>query len=284
MPEGDTIHKVARVLGPVLVGQRLERAWLRSGGGGLLRGRRVDRVHAVGKHLLVSLEPQERHPDTLRVHLGMPGSWHLYPAGGEPKRARRSAVVLLGTRRHDAVCFRAPQVELGCAEQMRGTGALSQLGPDVLDPDFCAREAARRARGPRSLGEVLLDQSIVCGLGNVYRNELCFFAGVHPATPADALSEEALERVFKQAQRWLQDNLGPWMRVTRGPPPGPRSGEGDRHWVYGRQGRPCLRCGTRIRRFQHGGPARVAYACPRCQPLRQEGNLGPPTTEPFSVP
>ncbi len=284
MPEGDTIHKVARVLGPVLSGERLERVWLRSGGGGVLRGRRVERVHALGKHLLVSLEPWERHPDTLRVHLGMPGSWHLYPAGGKPKRSSRSVVVLLGTRRHDAVCFRAPQVELGHEAQMRRSGALALLGPDVLGTDFCPREAAQRARVPRALGEVLLDQTVVCGLGNVYRNELCFVAGVHPATPATALSEEALERMFEQARSWLLDNLGPWMRVTRGPPPGPRSGEGDRHWVYGRQGRPCLRCGTRIRRFKQGGPARVAYVCPRCQPLRREGDLAPLSTEPCSVP
>lgn len=284
MPEGDTIHKVARVLGPVLAGQPLERVWLRKGGAGLLRGRRVVRVRALGKHLLFSLEARTGHPDTLRVHLGMPGSWHLYPAGGRPKRSRRAVVVLLGTARHDAVCFHAPQVELGDEARMHQTGALSLLGPDVLGPNFCAHDAARRARVPRSLGEVLLDQSVVCGLGNVYRNELCFVAGVHPGTLAVALSEEELRRTFVQARRWLEDNLGPWMRVTRGPPPGPRRGEGDRHWVYGREGRPCLRCGTRIHRFQQGAPARVAFACPRCQPLRQQGDLASAPVEPSSVP
>lgn len=265
MPEGDTLHTIARVLHPVLCGERLERAWLRSGGGAALRDRTVRAVFAVGKHLIVHLEPAPDRRDALRVHLGMPGSWHLVPAGGALKRDRRSVVVRLGTRRHDAVCFAAPQVELGSLAEMRSWGALSRLGPDLLGeaPDLAAIAAA--ASQPRAIAEVLLDQTIACGIGNVYKSELCFWAGVSPRVAAASVPVVALEALYAQARRWMSANLGPWMRVTTGPPPGPAPGAGERLWVYGRAGRPCLRCGARIEKFRQGSPSRVSYRCPRCQ-------------------
>jgi endonuclease-8 len=266
MPEGDTLHTIARVLHPVLAGERLERAWLRAGGGAVLRARTVRAVFAVGKHLIVHFEPTRDRRDALRVHLGMPGSWHLVPAGGALRRDPRSLVVRLGTRRHDALCFAAPQVELGALAEMRTRGALSRLGPDLLGeaPDLAAIAAA--ASQTRPIAEVLLDQTIASGIGNVYKSELCFWAGVSPRTPAAALSPAAREALYAQARRWMSANLGPWMRVTTGPPPGPGPGAGERLWVYGRAGRPCLRCGAPIEKFRQGSPSRVSYRCPRCQP------------------
>ena len=283
MPEGDTLHTIARVLGPPLVGQRLERAWLRDGGGAALRGRVVRAVFARGKHLLVQLEPTEARADTLRVHLGMPGAWHLVPAGGALRRPAREAVVRLGTARHDAVCFRAPQVELASLDWLERHGALSRLGPDLLGPPLDLAALARRARAdPRSIAQVLLDQSVASGIGNVYKSELCFFSRLSPRTPARAVPVATFVALYAQARAWMTNNLGPWMRVTTGPPPGPRPGRGERLWVYGRGGRPCLRCGAPIEKFRQGSPSRVTYRCPRCQPdapsapgSRQSGGTGP---------
>lgn len=285
MPEGDTIHKIARVLGPVLREERLERVWLRAGGAGALRGRVVVAVDARGKHLVVQVEPAGPDaPDALRVHLGMPGSWHLHRAGGRRKHPDAAIVALLGTRRHDAVCYRAPQVELGVRARMEQHGALARLGPDVLGTDFDPVVAAERLDVNRALADLLLDQSCLSGIGNVYKSELCFWAGVHPQVPGSALSPEQRVALLTQARRWMRDNLGPWMRVTTGPPPGPPSGRGDRHWVYGREGRPCLRCGARVERSLQGGPARVTYRCPRCQPAAGRRSAGSALPEPSSSP
>ena len=266
MPEGDDIHHHARQLRARLVGQRLRRVWLRAGGAAAIRGRPVDAVHAIGKHLIIELSAEPGLPDALRVHLGLHGGWRMLPAGRVPRRLAHRTALRLGTDREELLCLGAKQVELGILARMRQAGALSRLGPDLLGaaPDLHA--IARSARQARPLGDVLLDQEIAAGIGNVYKAELCFWARRAPSTPADGLSVAELEAIYTQARTWLEANVGPWTRVTTGPPPLPPQQHGARTFVYGRRGRPCLRCGDRIVSARQGSPQRVTYRCPTCQP------------------
>ncbi|PBC85432.1 endonuclease-8 [Streptomyces sp. 2224.1] len=279
MPEGDTVWRLARRLGDALVGHRLTRCDLRVPRLATvdLTGREVLDVRSRGKHLLTRFEGGL----TLHSHLRMDGAWKIYaPAerwrGGPAHQIR----AVLGTAEHTAVGYRLPVLDLlRTADESRVVG---HLGPDLLGPDWDPERALGRLLSApgRPLGEALLDQRNLAGIGNVYKSELCFLLRASPWLPVGQLPRP--ERLPALAKRLLEANKDRPARTTtpwgHRPHPFGNSGRGrpDRRlWVYGRSGRPCLRCGTGIRTADQDPadqtPAteeRVTYWCPACQPDR----------------
>jgi endonuclease-8 len=259
MPEGDTIHRAARTLDRVLGGQTLstvESPLPRIASAGL-EGASVSRVEARGKNLLVIFGDGR----VLHTHMRMSGSWHVYRPGERWQRPRREARVVLSTPDWVTVCFDAPVVRLlrpGAAERDR---KLAALGPDILASDFERTEARRRLRalGETELGEALLRQSAVAGIGNVYKSETLFLCRQDPFAPVSAVSERSLDIVLDTARRLMAATLRGGARATR------PSLTRERTWVYGRRDRPCRRCGTRIRMRRQGLDRRSTYWCPSCQ-------------------
>ncbi|MFI5647835.1 DNA-formamidopyrimidine glycosylase family protein [Kitasatospora sp. NPDC051705] len=259
MPEGDTVYRAAAGLHDTLAGQLLTSADLRVPAHATagLAGCRVLEVVPRGKHLLTRLEGAL----TLHTHLRMEGRWEVYRPGerwtGGPAWQIRA---VLGTERGTAVGYRLPVVELlRTADEQRAVG---HLGPDLLGPDWDPVEAVRRllARPARPLAEALLDQRNLAGIGNVYAAELCYLAGVTPWTEIGELRNP--DRLVTRARDLLDANKLRPGHVTTGD-----TRRGHQHWVYGRAGRPCPRCGTLVLTSRQGAPPqdRVAYWCPFCQ-------------------
>lgn len=293
MPEGDTVYRHCRMLDDALAGATITRCELRvpSLATADLVGWTITGVHPRGKHLLVHLAaPQDevprRQPFTLHSHLMMEGRWHIATAPdpeslGPWEAPAHQVRILIEARHPDGHAVRAIAAEV---QQVRLVPTRSEvdlvghLGPDLLDPgwsDALRDEAVRNllAEPDRTLGAALLDQRCLAGIGNVYRSEICFLRGHHPATAiaglapdTDALAQEMRE-IVDLSRRLLDVNRDRSHRVTTGGMMGPR---GDL-WVYGRAGQPCRRCRARIRREELGAPKapaqqeRVIYLCPRCQ-------------------
>ena len=259
MPEGDTVWLGARRLREALAGRVLTRAELRvpSLATATLTGRTVEDVVPRGKHLMMRLA----RGWTLHSHLRMDGAWRVYAAGqrwrGEPPHEIRA---VLGNADAAAVGYRLPVLEL--LRTSEEDSVVGHLGPDLLGPDWDTPEAVRRllAAPERPVGEALLDQRNLAGIGNVYKCELCFLRGVTPWTPMGECRDPV--RMVVLARKLLEANKTRHGHVTTGDP---RRGRG--HWVYGRAAQPCLRCGTPIRKADQGDPddIRVTYWCPSCQ-------------------
>ncbi len=264
MPEGDTIHKVARVMAQGLVGHELVEVWTRPHGMvAALQQKKVRNVSAVGKHLVL-----ESDGGALRVHLGMRGSWHGYSHGVAWSKPRSAATVRIATRDYLYVCFNGHRIEWApSANRLRG---FATIGPDLLGHDVSFDEILERARiiAPRqTIADLLLDQRAACGVGNVYKNEILFIEGIHPWTLASDLSDATLRRCFETGERLLKKNVRHGPRVTVDP--AHRTGlHAAKHYVYERAGRPCLRCGTRIACRRQGSQARLTFWCARCQPRK----------------
>ena len=274
MPEGDTVFRAARTLHRALAGKpvvRFETALAqlsRVDDDAPIAGRTVERVRSVGKHLLVELSGDL----VLRTHMRMNGSWHVYRRGERWRRPRSAMRVVLETADFQAVAFDVPVAEFRSGRELARDPAVAALGPDVLAAGFDEDEAVRRlrARPTLGIGEALLDQRAIAGIGNVFKSEVCFAERVHPFTPVSALTEENLRRVVRTARRFLGMNVlessgGRMVTYT-----GPRrtTGRGDPSaslWVYGRSGEPCRACGERIALERRGLEARSTYFCPRCQ-------------------
>jgi endonuclease-8 len=268
MPEGDTVHKIANALRPELEGARLVRLWLRDRGDvRSLHGVAIEEVVAVGKHLLVALG--SRH--VLHVHLGMHGKW-FRDSGGENPRAR-APVLRLATERASFACVRAPVHELLRRGDLAAHPVLSRLGPDLLGTELRLAEVVARARRSEatSAADLLLDQRVACGAGNVYKSEVLFLEGVDPWTPPQALDDARVAALFARAHALMQANLGGWKRTTvRAMRPGERWPDAaPRLFVYGRAGERCLRCGAEVAARRQGDAARTTYWCARCQPRDQ---------------
>jgi endonuclease-8 len=259
VPEGDTIWRAARTLHRALAGDTVvaARSAVRGLAGEALVGRSVVSVESLGKNLLIRFDDGR----TLHTHMRMSGSWHLYRPGERWQRPERQARVVLETGRFVAVCFAAPVVELLAKDGERRHPGLSRLGPDLLSAGFDPAEARRRLRalGDRTIGEALLAQSAVAGIGNVYKSETLFLCAIDPFRRVRELSDDELDRVVARARALMSANLGAQARATRS---GPGS---ERTWVYRRRGRPCLRCGTTIRMRRQGEAGRSTYWCPSCQ-------------------
>lgn len=258
MPEGDTLFKAAAKLAPALVGARVEAvagsAPAMQRDGRVLVGREIEDVFAVGKHLVIDFERNA----SLRTHLGMHGQWRLYERGTAWGRDPGPARVVLKTADHEAVCFAAPRVQVGSRQAVRAR--IDHLGPDLLDPDFDEAEAMRRARATDlpTISDLLLDQSVMAGVGNVFKNEVLFMEKVHPeADPAD-LDDEVLRRIIRQSRKQLLANRTTRDRVTTG-------GARGNLWVYKATRRPCRRCGEPIVEGWVGAFPRITYWCDACQ-------------------
>ncbi|MGW3013493.1 Fpg/Nei family DNA glycosylase [Streptomyces sp. NPDC001219] len=260
MPEGDTVWRLAQRLHDALTTGPLTHCDLRVPRLATvdLTGRAVLGVLPRGKHLLTRFEGGL----TLHSHLRMDGAWRIYAPderwrGGPAHQIR----AVLGTADHTAVGYRLPVLDLlPTTDESRVVG---HLGPDLLGPDWDPAEALRRllATPARPLGEALLDQRNLAGIGNVYKSELCFLLRASPWLPLGDLPRP--DRVPTLARKLLEANKRRPARVTT-----PSARPDRRLWVYGRAGHPCLRCGTTVRTADQD-PAteeRVTYWCPACQP------------------
>lgn len=260
MPEGDTVHLAATRLHAALSGQTLTRTDFRVPRLATvdLSDRRVEDVVARGKHLLFRIEGGT----SLHTHFKMEGSWHLYRPGESWRGPGHQVRAVLETEQLTAVGFRLAIVELlPTAEE---DSVVGHLGPDVLGPDWDAEEALARleAEGDRAIGDVLLDQGVMAGPGNIYRCEICFLRGVHPDTLVRDVPD--LRGVVDLTKRVMEANRSTGMQITTGD-----TRPGRMHWVYGRRQKPCRRCGTPIaKRSEGAGGVKVTYWCPSCQPLR----------------
>jgi endonuclease-8 len=285
VPEGDTIAQSALTLAGVLVGRRV--TGFRSSVAGVedraaalgVVGSTVQAVESRGKHLLLhfgapagvfgdagastasSSAPDGKAGATLRTHMRMTGSWHLYRVGSRWQKPASYARVIVQAGDVLAVCFSAPEVELLSGSQVAGHAGLDRLGPDLLSPDFDETEALARltAAADAEIADALLDQSIMAGIGNVYKSEVLFLERVSPFTTVGSLPPETLAQIIRTARRQLKRNVGATQRRTTG------SGQRNALWVYDRAGQPCARCSTMIRRVVQGPHARSTYWCPACQ-------------------
>ena len=273
MPEGDTIHRLAAMLRPRLEGAALEAVATRAGRGEPLREHgpmRAGALRARGKHLLMELTEPDDTLWLLRTHLGMWGTWHEYARGAEWSKPTYQAHAMLTLEDRMLVCFhprelvwrRMPAVGAEAADIERLD---ARVGPDLLDPgvevDAVVARVRRDAAADRPLADVLLDQSLAAGIGNVYKSELLFLHGCHPLTPAGAVSDDRLRAIYADAVRLLRRNLRPGPRITRA------QVEPDAFlYVYGREGEACRQCAAPLQRALLGEHARPTWWCPACQP------------------
>lgn len=248
MPEGDTIHRTAAALDRALAGKELVRFDApRLTYAPFAPGTVVEGADAVGKHCLVRFDDGR----TLRTHMRMTGSWHLYRPGERWRKKPAAMRAVVAVDDWVAVCFAAPEVELVRTEHVQAT---DHLGPDLVLPDpdvaLAARLLVELSPPDREIGDALLDQRIACGVGNVWKSESLFAEGIEPFTPVSSLTPEQHAVVLATAARLLRE------QVER--PGGARA-------VYGRRGQPCRRCGTPIAWRPQGPHRRGTYWCPACQ-------------------
>ncbi len=269
MPEGDTLFRTAAALRPLLQGRAVLGARARVPGPAIQHvvGSTVVGVEARGKHLIIRFS----NGLALHTHLQMGGSWHRYAPGERWRTPEHRARVVLEVPGSVIVCFNAPTVELMDERAVARHRGLSPLGPDLLAPVFDAAEALHRLRAPErahlTLGEALLDQRAVAGVGNIFKSEILFVERLDPWRRLNETDAATLGRILATAARLLRLNVQPerWWRTTT---EGSAVARGSHLWVYGRAGRPCFRCGARIASRFQGDPPRRTYWCPRCQAPR----------------
>lgn len=267
MPEGDTIHRLARRLTPVLADVDVVAAELPR----LVRSLPVPAtgldVTARGKHLLMRFRPAGTDSAlVLHSHLRMTGSWRVGERSTPTRFARSRVRARLRTASHDIVCLDAPIVELLDEAALARHPALSRLGPDLVHPDtdpgVAAERASRLGSGDLAVVEILLDQRIAAGIGNVYASELCFLCGVDPRTAWSDVDPTTRHCLYEHAARLLRANLTTSRRTTV--PDAPAGSL----WVYERADRPCRRCRTPVLVRRLGLHARPTWWCPTCQPAQ----------------
>jgi endonuclease-8 len=265
VPEGDTIHKIAMRLAPRLTGKVIERVTTQ----GLARdlaGQTITSVAAHGKHLVIELANRT----DLRAHLGMYGRQQSFDrATGEARIGRMSpGRISLAIITADTVdlWINAHRIEISDRRAPMHGMAIARLGPDVLGEDFDAAEAAARAQAfaNRTIADVVLDQRVAAGIGNVFKSEALFACGIDPRTRVGDLSLADLVRIYEIARDQMLLNLGPGPRITRERLSGDRPDDA-RYFVYGRSGKPCRTCGTAIDCYALGDPPRWTWSCARCQ-------------------
>jgi len=236
VPEGDTIFRVARTLNEALAGKTVTRfeTVLPKLERGQLKGRTIQRVIASGKNLIIEFSGDL----TLRTHLRMNGSWHLYRAGERWRKRRDDMRLVIATDDFEAVGFNIPIAEFG---------DVPPHGPDILGESFDIDEAAKRfeEHADEEIGNVLINQRVIAGIGNIWKSETLFVCGIDPFRKT---AECDIPLILRKARALLQ-------RSTR---------ERPRFAVYERGGQPCRRCGTAIVRRQQN--LRSTYWCPKCQP------------------
>ena len=259
MPEGDTIHRSASALRTALAGKRMVRFDARRLiGPAPEAGRVIERVESHGKHLEMIWDDCL----VLHTHMRMSGSWHVYRQGETWRRPNHQMRVAIEVADWVAVCYNAPTDETYRLPDRRRHPGMGRLGPDLCKPDTDLGAVVNLLLSyPDSsarLGEVLLDQRVMCGIGNVYRCEVLWARGLSPFARAGDLTEHDAINVVNTAATMLRSNLSNARRVTA---PGVRGGLA----VYGRNGQPCCRCGETIECRPMGQHGRILYWCPGCQ-------------------
>lgn len=277
MPEGDTIFRSARSLGRALGGKTI--TGFRSTYPLLTRfhddtpltGQTVEQVESRGKWLLMHFSGG----GTLATHMLMSGSWHIYRPGEQWQKPRSAARIVIENAEYHAIGFNVPVAEMHTAQTIARDRRFPPDANDLLSGKFDADAALERALAfpDEEIGDVLLHQRVMAGVGNVFKSEVCFVAGIHPFARVGALTRAEVQRVIRVAQRQLGANVmedssdmivtwrGAGRRTTN------RSAPTESLWVYGRNGDPCRKCGERIRKRIQGFDARVTFWCPACQPM-----------------
>lgn len=257
MPEGDTIHRAAGALRRAMLGDSITQfsSTVPEIRGVDLSGRRISEVQARGKNLLIDFDDGR----TLLTHMRMTGSWHIYRPDERWRKPARQARIVIHTPRFVFVCFNAPVVKL--LRENERERELSFLGPDVLADELDIDRAIAGLRSERDLpvGEALLSQRLLAGIGNIYKSETLFSCGVHPLDRVGTLTDRDLERLVLAARRLMRANVASDRRKTRVAP------DGQRYWVYRRRAQPCFRCGEPIAMIRQGPAMRSTYYCARCQ-------------------
>jgi endonuclease-8 len=273
MPEGDTIHKVALALRPHVAGVPIRALRLPHGDVPMAAGTRGVAVKARGKHLIVTFGAPGAPPRVLRTHLGMNGSWHRYRPGERWRKSPSDTPhVAIHTDDWVLVCFQPAQCVLyQHPGDLERDPAIADLGPDLLGPGLDLDVVLARARvarnAARAVAEVLLDQRVAAGVGNVYKSEVLFLERVDPWAPVGAIPDLVIRAVYARAAALLAANVHDGARVTapERAPFGHRLPPGLRHWVYRRAGHPCPRCRAPIAGRPQGPQVRMTYWCPSCQ-------------------
>ncbi|HSE10233.1 MAG TPA: DNA-formamidopyrimidine glycosylase family protein [Nocardioidaceae bacterium] len=266
MPEGDTVWRTALHLDRALSGQVLTASDFRVPAYATLdlSGQPVVQTLARGKHLLTRIGDGDTAL-TLHTHLKMEGSWHLYREGTSWRRPTHQARIVLRTAEWTAVGFSLGLVEV--LQRDEENTVVGHLGPDLLGPDWDLAEAVRRINDDpdRPVGEAILDQRNLAGIGNMYKSELCFLLGLNPFQGVRDVPD--VTALVRQAKRVLEANK---MRTTQSTTGDTRRGK--QLWVYRRDKEPCRRCGTPIKVDMQGRGTRerATYWCPHCQPAKDE--------------
>lgn len=260
MPEGDTIHRAATRLKAVLDGQVIlhaESQWLGAAAGKSLDDRTIQAVTARGKHLLMTLDDGR----VIHSHMGMTGSWHIYRPGEPWQKPAHRAAIWLECRETCVVCFSPKLLEILTAAAIRRHDYLNRLGPDLLAGPPTDEEVLNRFRQSNDtpIGQAVMNQTIVSGIGNVYKSEVLFNQRIHPLTFVRDLSDGQILELVAKAMDMMSRNLDGRPRTTR------YALDAGRFFTYGRSGKPCYTCGTPIEVIRQGDLGRTTYFCPQCQ-------------------
>ena len=266
MPEGDTLHRTAFTLNRVLGKQRLlrVRSSVPSIAHAELAGHVVDEVTAQGKNLLIRFDDGR----VLHTHLKMRGSWHVYRPGERFQRPEHQARVVLEVADALAVCFAAPTVRLLAASAAANDQYLNGLGPDLIPDEFDEEKAVAGLMGLAELpiGEALMTQSALSGIGNIYKSETLFLCRVSPFARLSTLGRDTALAIVRQARELLRASVHSQSN-TRTTVLGRVDGQ---YWVYKRSGRACHRCGGQIAMQRQGALHRSTYFCAHCQQVQSK--------------
>jgi endonuclease VIII len=277
MPEGDTIFRSARSLGRALGGRVI--TGFRSTYPRLTRyhddtpvtGQTVEQVESRGKWLMMHFSGGA----TLATHMLMSGSWHIYRPGERWQKPPSTARIVIENAEYHAIGFNVPVAEMHTAESLARDRRFPAPARDVLSSDFDLEATVARVRSQPDdeIGDVLLHQRVLAGVGNVFKSEVCFVTGLNPFRKVSTLTEGEVREAVAIARKQLKANVledagdtivtwrGAGRRTTH------KSDPGESLWVYGRAGQPCRKCGTAIERRLQGFDARVTFWCPECQRL-----------------
>lgn len=276
MPEGDTIFRTARNIGRALMGKPV--VGFRTTFPLLMRfnddtpfvGQTVNQVEARGKWLLIHFSGG----GILTSHLLMNGSWHIYKQGERWQVPRIHMRIVIENSEYQAVGFRVPVARMHTEQSLARDLHIARSENDLLDEEFDAEAAVKRMLGRpcEALADVLLDQTVLAGIGNVFKSEICFIQGLNPFRAVETLTRDEAARTIAVAKKLLRANVledsGDMIVTYRGQRRTTHATDPSAsHWVYGRAGEPCRRCGESIRRRIQGEDARVTFWCPLCQPM-----------------
>lgn len=272
MPEGDSVYKFAARLRAVLEGHEILAA--RSHGPGpvpqvhRIVGATCTAVRPQGKNMLISFD----NGLVLRGHLRMYGTWHIYRPGQPWQRPESQARLVLEVQDAIVVNFSAPVIELLEERALPAFEPVAKLGPDLLDDSFDAEDALANFRAPHlaelTIGDAIMDQRVMAGIGNIWKNEALFYAGINPWRLVGELDDETLRHLIRTAQALLRASVRKpnTLNIMRRP----------RMYAYMRGGQPCRRCFTRMRSVPQGHDIRHTAWCPKCQPVAEGQRVQPP--------